>query len=259
MKYDLCDYRITCLYSHCCSLETFKNEFYMINFIFLTLTIIASGIGCVFILKDILFSKKNTAENININNNSISNNMSRNLKGSHDSYINNKDQNYNFKKNEYNADGLSAYNISNVVINLYLKGFMVYLLISKILEVKVVGNYLQPLESGRFSYINDSEEIAWIVFKLTAEFFAILFAFSVIQFGGHILEYHKKLIIILIIYLILGVDYFLVNTNRTLITYNVYYLNTYVIITMIVMLIVLVIHSNKVFFAKLSIGILIFR
>jgi hypothetical protein len=246
MKY-YCDYRITCLSTSCCNLETFQKEIYNIHIIALTVLLILLGIGSVYIFKNSLF-------NVNYKEANYINASPHKSDSKLRSSIDNGGgrTRYDFTKREYNADKISGYNIARVIINTYVKGLMVYLLISKLLEVKIINNYSQIFVDKDYGFISDSGVVGFNILRLSVELFLILFSFSVIQFGGHILEYHKKYIAIFIIYLVLAMNYFMIYSNRYLITYNTYMISSYICSTIVLLIIVLAIYANTVFFLKLS-------
>jgi hypothetical protein len=244
-----CDYRITCLYTSCCDLGTFRSEVYFTNLFILTAFIIISGVSAFLILKDSIFTKKYMEAN-NINQNV--NNISCNLKNSVDMSRIGGDKKFTFSKNGYSADKLSTYNIANVIISVFVKTMIIYLTISKVIEVKIFSNYSEILSDKGEAYILDGDGITFYIFKIAIEFFLILYSFSVLQFGGHILEYHKKYIVVIVIYILMFINYFLVYNNKLYLTHDSYWINTYICAIIVILLITLSIYANTIFFAKLS-------
>jgi hypothetical protein len=237
MKFN-CDYRITCLSTSCCDLETFKKEIYITNLVILIIILVVLGIASVDIFKNSDFTYTYTDNS--------GNNKNDKLKTNADS------KKYNFNKSQYNADKTSSYNIAKLIINLFVKGLIIYLIISKLIEVKIINTYSQLFSDKDFSFISDSDSVAYSIFKLAIELLLILYSFSIIQFGGHVLEYHRKYIAVVLIYLLLAMNYFMIYSNRYLITYDTYMITSYVCTAIVLLVIILAIYANTVFFLKLS-------
>jgi hypothetical protein len=243
-----CDYKYTCLYSKCCTLKRYQQEFIISHLILLTLTFIISTISTIIILKRKSYEFKSEEDEISQNLKNI-NTFQR--KSEHStSNILEKKNNLLFTKKNYVSDTLSVFNYFNLLSSIFTKYLIIYLILSKFLEVFILKNYLSV---GDEEYIiSDDDRILGIITKAVLEFVGLVTTYSIIQYTTQVIEYYKRSILLILLYSGFMINYYFVYINETYSSYSVYHVNTYVCIVIICLQIMLCIYAIHIYFYKLS-------
>ena len=92
-----------------------------------------------------------------------------------------------------------------------------------------------------------------IIIRWVSQLCLLIISFNLLQLTGDVLEFYKKNVIVIIIYLILFSVNAKVYYNREEFIYKTYGLLSFICLLISILTIILTIIGNKVFFSKLSI------
>ena len=241
-----CDFRYKCLYESCCNLNIYQLELLEIH-IFLTIIFMIISIITTFsIIKGNDYEFKD-----NDLDNTIYNNKTQFYKHVPVNEMNlSYDKKINFIKKNFISDNISQFNLVNAISNVFTKLFIIYLLISKIIELSIMQNYFTTDESY---IVTDGYKTMYMILSFIIEFFLILYSFSIIDLSTQIIEFYKRYIFVIIIYTYLFFRYKSIAQTKYYNSYSMYNFNSYICLIIFCLQILLGIYASKIYFYKLSI------
>jgi hypothetical protein len=180
-----CDFKYTCLYSYCCTLEKYLEEFILTHYILLTTILLISIISTLIILKKKSYQFKSGDDDAQplSSLNTLIKKVDTNI-GNHS---------LKFNKKNYVSDSLSLFNYFNLISNIFTKYLIIYLILSKLLEVFIIQNYFSKIEESFL--MTNAKDVLRITTRIVFSLFMLLASFNLIHFTTQVIEYYKRFII----------------------------------------------------------------
>jgi len=225
-----CDQRLTCFYEECCNHENLNHEFFMIHLVIYSILIIYSLV-CSYKMRE--YCKPN------------------------------------LKDKEYFSDKTSDFHLFNIFSSPLIKYSIFYLIISKCFIIyfsKYFLNfgdlrYYSTPSYDQSSFIEDRYNSCKFSFMIEVtqgwvlQLSLLIISYNLIQLSGDFLEFYKKNVILISIYLIILSANVKTYFNREILIYQTYGFLSIICLLISILTIFLTIIGNRVFFSRLSINI----
>jgi hypothetical protein len=146
---------------------------------------------------------------------------------------------------------LCSYYRTRLVINTVTKFLMLFLIVSKILEVKYIQNYnIDLLEEE--SLISEAEKTMEAIFGISFSFILLVYSYTIVQFDNDMTLTYKRYIKLIISNFILMAYNFNIFKSRTFVAYTIYFIFASINIVIVLLELSMTIYTYHIFFSVLS-------
>lgn len=263
-----CDNRFKCIYSLCCSLETFQQEIFVFNITSLTIFILLSIAFSYYILKNNKKRKDDFNTSYNSNPPVYNQYANRSQSFMHHS-LEEINLNMSLSLNQGHAtnklmslsERASSFSYGNIIASIFIKCLLLHLILMKLFEIILLDNQfilgdislysLENISKDEGTFISDTYYIKITVYSIL-ECIILIFSFSILFISGQFLEFFKRYLLITVLMIVEIIFNFSIYFEKSLILYKIYLINASVCGLILILILILSINSNSLLFAKLN-------